>query len=91
MKKPHLSWLISLPHALAIIKKMNQKKHRDAGYSFELSEVDDQYKVWATADKRFYGKYSYGTTIYKMDIFYEKPDETPQPNKNRVSSRIPRK
>ena len=91
MPAPHLSWLISLPHALKIVKKLGQKRHRDAGYSFELTEIDDQQKVWRRAEQGFYATYSYGTTIYKLNIYYEKPDEAPQPNKTRVPRRGPRK
>lgn len=88
--KPHVTWLISLPHALAIVKKLKQKRHRDAGYSFELTEVEDQRRVWDKAEKFFYGKYSYPTIIYQLNIYYEKPDET-LPNKTRVSHRVARK
>lgn len=75
MLKPHLTWLISLPHALAIIKKLHLKKHRTAGYSFDLSEVDDQNLVWNNPSHCFYSTYTLKTVIFKLDIFYEKPEK----------------
>lgn len=89
--KPHISWLISLPHAMKMFKKMNMKKHRDAGYSFELEEVEDQTGVWGHYKEKYFADYTRGTTIFKLNIYYEKPNETPLTNPHRISSRIPRK
>lgn len=90
--KPQLTWYISFPHALALIKKMSTKKHRDAGYRFELDEVEDQRRVWNNPDRMFYGTYkNWETIIYKLQIYYEKPDETTLTNKNSISRRVARK
>jgi len=76
---------------MKMFKKMNIKKHRDAGYRFELNEVEDQKKVWGRPQEAFYANYKLGTTIFKLEIYYEKPNETPLANKNRISSRVARK
>jgi hypothetical protein len=72
--KPHSTWLISLPDAVKMIKKMNIKKHRNAGYSFELEPIDMQSSIWNKPDKEFYATYKWGTVIYKLNIYYEKPE-----------------
>lgn len=44
--------ILSLPHATAIIKKFNQKKHRSANYFFELEDLG--LNIWdREIDKRF--------------------------------------
>lgn len=73
--KPQLTWLISLPHAVKLMKKMRQKRHRDAGYYFELTEIGDIRKVLDKPEKSFYGDYSAGTLIFQLNIFYESPNE----------------
>ena len=76
--KPSITYYISLPHAVAMIKKMHTKKQRNAGYHFELEEYPDQNLVWNKPDKMFYADYKWTTTIYELKIFYENP--CPQKN-----------
>ena len=73
--KPQLTWLISLPHAVKLMKKMRQKRHRDAGYYFELTEVKNQQRVLWNHSERFYSEYPAGTIIFELKIFYESPNE----------------
>ena len=89
--KPHLSWIISLPHALQIVKKMGIKKHRDSGYRFELNEVKDQFNARWSSEKAVYADYGKDTVLYKLDIYYEKPDNEALTNKSSVSRRVRRK
>lgn len=89
MPAPHLSWLISLPHALSIAKKLRQKRHRDAGFWYELEDVD-QREARRQPEACFYSEYTPSTIVYRMNIFYEKPDEA-QPDKSRVPRGVARK
>lgn len=82
---------MSITDASALIKKMNVKKHRNAGYFFELDDVEDQRAVWNNPDRTIYRDYKYGTPLVRLRIFYEKPDETPLPNKGSIPNRITRK
>lgn len=82
---------------MKIVKSMNLKKHRNAGYSFELEEIEDQQKFkqytsswYSFSGKEFYKEYKLDTVIFRLKIFYEKPDET-LTDKNRVTRRVPRK
>lgn len=70
---PHLTWIISLPHATALIKKMNQKKNRDAGYFFDLVELENRFKAWDHPERMMYANYKHDTVLFKLNIFYEKP------------------
>lgn len=39
MKALYVTWIISLPHATRIIKKLNSKKHAALGYCFEIQDL----------------------------------------------------
>ena len=88
---PTLTYIISLKHATAMIKKMHQKKHRGAGYSFELEDLSMRLHGNGMPKATIFAEYAQETPIYLLKIYYEKPHETPLTNKNRVSRRVPRK
>lgn len=71
--KPHITYIISLPHALTIIKKMGIKKHRDAGYTFELNEFEGQQFILRDQTALHYAEYGWKTILYELKIFYKKP------------------
>lgn len=67
--KPHLTYYISLADAMAMFKKMNTRKHREAGYSFLLSERE--HGSYASSN---YREYKTPVHLVKLEIFYEKPN-----------------
>ena len=71
--KPSITYYISLPHAVAMIKKMHTKKQRSTGYHFELEQCEDQHKARCQPQRMFYADYKHGTELFKLQIFYEKP------------------
>lgn len=86
-----ITYFISLKHATAIIKKMHQKKHRDAGYFFELEELAPRLQFNANAMPQTYAKYADGTVLYMLKIYYEKPNHETPPVKKGKPHRSSRK
>ena len=69
-------WLISLPHAIAIIKTMGQKSNREGEWDFELEELGitfNQLNTTHTSDlgrRAFYATYTSESSLaYRMKIW----------------------
>lgn len=77
--KPHLTYLISHPHAVAMIKKMSTKKQRNQGYSFEMEDIPEAEQFNAHQRKyQHYANYNIVTTLCRLNVFYEKPQHETQ-------------
>ena len=78
--------LISLPHAMKIVKLFKQKKHRDAGYFFELTDLGVSIHHRGIAEKfphlcdqkndnlpRLYADYSGAVDGYHLKVYRTVP------------------
>lgn len=70
---PTYTFILSWPHAIKMMKKLLQKKNREAGYSFELFDPGCQLYDKGMPKGVVFAEYSSNTEVVQLKIFYEKP------------------
>lgn len=79
MRAIAITYVLSWEHAMRIVRKLSVKKHRSAGYSFDIDELNEraQYFERRVDVRRLLYSHDYNeqTKLYKLTVYKEKPIE----------------